>query len=401
MPETAVLVVGAGPAGAALSCLLARAGLDVLLVDRAAWPRDKTCGDCLSPRSLAVLRRLDVLTAVLAQGRKIGRASLVAPGGLRITTEIPACGGGLDCVVTLPRLQFDDMLRRCAIAAGAAFRSQFRVRGFVEEKGRVAGVRAETAEGPAEVRAQVVVLATGSNLALAAQAGMIDERPRIGLAARAYFEGIAGLGDEIELLFDGAPLPGYAWVFPTGESSANVGAGCFLPRGSRRLPIRQVFDQAIASPRLAARLRDARRAGPVRSLPMHFGFASCRLARPGLLLVGEAAGLVNPLSGEGIDLALESAEIAADNLAASIPAGESAEQIARTHRSALRARFSSQLRSVAWVRDFYLRRWSLDRLAAAAQRREELRRLLVHVALGATDPLTAFRPRVLAQVLLG
>lgn len=401
MAEPTVLVVGAGPAGSALSWFLARSGLEVRLVDQARWPRDKTCGDCLSPRSLAVLRRMGLLEQVSAQGRQIRRAALVAPGGRRITTRIPVCYDGLDHLVVLPRLQFDDLVRRQAVAAGADFREQVRVRSFIEDQGRVVGVHAETPAGPVEMQASVVALATGSNLALAGQAGMVGRRPPIGLAARAYFENITDLGDDIEMHFDGGRLSGYTWIFPTGASTANVGVGYFpRPRGQRP-PIRPLFERALATPRLAGRLRGASQVGPLRSLPMHFGFDACRLARPGLVLVGEAAGLVNPLSGEGIDLALESAELAADNLVSLIGAGVAPERLAETHRRVLRERFLGEMRAVAKVREMYLRGWILDRLAAVAERRRDLRRMLVEIALGIIDPGTAIRPRVLARLLLG
>ena len=398
-----VIVVGAGPGGSATAHFLAKQGLDVLLIDKADFPRDKTCGDGLSPRALHVLRSMGLLDPLLAAGHRVNNVYLFAPNGRLVEARVPPFDGLPEFVLVIPRLKLDDLIRVRAVEAGAEFRGRVTATDVVQESGRVVGVRTANAEGPIELRARLTVIATGAAMALLERAELLTHPPAFGRAARTYFEGLHKTDDAVEFHFDSVPLPGYGWVFPTSATTANVGAGYFERAGrpALRNSPRQVFDQFVASPGIARMLEGARAIAPAKGYPLRFDFPTARTALPGLALVGEACGLVNPLTGEGIDYALESAEVAAEVLGRALRSGAAPEQTAQKYQQALRAPFLRMLVNISRVRDLYLRPWVLNRFAAAASRDEEFKLLLIHVALGNLDPIRALTPRTLLKVALG
>jgi geranylgeranyl reductase family protein len=397
------LIVGAGPAGSALAYFLASSGLDVLLVDKRAFPRDKTCGDGLSPRALRVLRTMGLLDELLKTGWRINNVLLVAPNGRPIHAPVPPCDGLPDFALVLPRLKLDDLIRARAVSAGAEFRSGVNGMDVLREGDQIVGVRADTANGPLELRARLTVLATGASVSLLERANLLAAPPAFGRAARAYYEDMRGLSDTVEFHFDSVPLPGYGWIFPVSPTCANLGAGYFVRAGKppmRNSP-RQVMDEFMASPSVAKMIDGARPASPPKGYPLRFDFPTARTAFPGLALVGEACGLVNPLTGEGIDYALESAEVAAEVLGEALRSGEAAGAAAQKYAQALRGRFLRTFENISRVRDLYLQGWVLNRFAAAANRDKDLKLLLIHIALGNVDPIRALTPRTLLKVALG
>lgn len=392
-----LLIIGAGPAGSALAYFLAARGRDVLLLDKSTFPRDKTCGDGLSPRALHILREMHMLNAVLSVGFRINRVKLFAPGGRLVEAPIPAFGSLPEFALVLPRQQLDNLIREQAVKAGAEFRAPIHVTELLREGDRFVGVRANTPAGTQELRARHIVLATGASIGLLERAQLLQTPPVFGRAARTYYENVRGLSDSIEFHFDSVPLPGYGWLFPTSSTTANVGAGYFARSGAGQSPTRtsprRVFDEFICNARVAEMLAQAHTTSPIKGYPLRFDFPNARLAFPGLVLVGEACGLVNPLTGEGIDYALESAEVAAEVLSAT-PTPES-------YTRALHARFLKMFVNITRVRDVYLRPWVFNRFAAAANRSADLALLLVHIALGNLDPMRALSPRTLVQLALG
>jgi flavin-dependent dehydrogenase len=209
------------------------------------------------------------------------------------------------------------------------------------------------------------------------------------------------MDDYIEFHLESVPLPGYGWVFPLSGTAANVGAGYFAGRGQalRNSP-RQVLDDFLANPLMARRIAGARVNGPIKGYPLRFDFPTARLAFPRLLLVGEAAGMVNPLTGEGIDYALEAAEVAAEVLAEALDQAAAPAAVEARYTGAMRARFQRPFLTICRVRDFYFRPWLLNRAARAALRHDDFRRTLVNVCLGNVDPGQGISARMLMQLAL-
>src|SRR5215472_8385660 len=216
-----VVVVGAGPGGSAAAYFLSRRGLDVLLLDRATFPRDKTCGDGLTPRALRILDEMGLLEDVTRRACKVEGYAVVAPNGKRTTAPIT----GSYRAVVIPRLSLDEMLVRRATAGGAKLEQGVTVT-HVEPNQR--GIKVHAQDGRT-FDGRVAIVATGAATSVLKRSGILEQQPRAMLAARAYVEDLQqDVAHEFELRFDGVPMPGYGWVFPVGQRAANIGVG-FLP----------------------------------------------------------------------------------------------------------------------------------------------------------------------------
>jgi flavin-dependent dehydrogenase len=210
------------------------------------------------------------------------------------------------------------------------------------------------------------------------------------LAARAYYRD-GQHDDRFELRFDHVPVPGYGWVFPLADGRLNAGVG-YLPRRWHRTTARAAFDTFVHT-----RLPTASQEGPVRGYPIRVDFLQSPTYAERTLLVGEAAGLVNPLTGEGIDYALESGEIAAEHIASMLSTGDFGRLKQYDHQ--LRAQFGPVFRFCAQVRDWYCWPPLLNLLVPIANRRPDLRLLLTQVVLGEKRPATSGAAQTTVRLL--
>jgi geranylgeranyl reductase family protein len=352
---------------------LSAQGLDVLLLDRAEFPRDKTCGDGLTPRALRVLESMQLLDEVRDNGCPIQAYEVVAPNGRTTTASIK----GRHQALVVPRLTLDDIILRRAIASGARFEPNANVSRLEPTD---TGARLHAADGQS-FEGRVAIVATGAATGVLKRSGILGGQPRAMLAARAYF---ADLPDELpgtfQLRFDGVPSPGYGWVFPTARQAANVGVGFFPRRGSGTAV--EAFEKFVN--RLPI-LRGAQQLGPVKGYPIRVDFLRAPTTATNALLVGEAAGLVNPLTGEGIDYALESGQIAAEHVVRGLTSGVHQTWLSDYDRL-LRERFERIFRFSEWIRDWYCKPAALNLLVPLADRRPELRQLLASIVLGEREP---------------
>lgn len=307
--------MGAGPAGSAAAIALCRAGVDVVLADRHAFPRDKTCGDALIPDALHALSRLGLRDTVTSSARTLGRIRIYAPNGAFVTVN-----GEFAC---LPRNVLDALLQRTATEAGALFLPRRRVEAPIVEDGVVRGARFRTVPdgGVEEVRAEVTVLATGAASGPLGTFGVLLRDAPSAIALRAYYavpDDLARSFDHLCISFDAAVCPGYGWVFPGPGNVFNLGVGFFYdaptpPASENPRELWTRFVESFAPAReIVAR---GRALGPPKGAPLRCNVSGSRFHRPGLLIAGEAAGLTFSLSGEGIGKALESGLVAAEVLA--------------------------------------------------------------------------------------
>lgn len=302
-----VLVVGSGPAGSIASLVLAQGGVDVALVDKSAFPRDKACGDVVGPRALQLLSDLELAPPV---GRDVGEMLVVGPTGRRV--RLPSADG-----LTYPghgtavaRTMFDEMLHAAACDAGA---TPFvgRAQEPLEEEGRIVGYKLSTGES---LYADFVIGADGATSEVAAAAGLVDPNSVLwGFAVRTYMPQVVDLPAIV--LWEPTPwraFPGYGWVFP-GEGGANVGLGVGT-RSDRKAGAHAVrsLDDFLRHLRTFGLLHDVPPVPPRRLGGwLKMGIVGTTPARGRVLLVGDAAGLVNPMQGEGISQAMTSGRAAA------------------------------------------------------------------------------------------
>jgi geranylgeranyl reductase family protein len=383
------IVVGAGPGGSATGHGLSAHGLDVLLLDRAEFPRDKTCGDGLTPRALRALDRMGLLSTVSRHGCPVEGYEVVAPRGHSTRAPIAARPGAL----VIPRKTLDHLLLRQATASGARFEGGVTVERVAPTS---AGVVAHASDGRA-FHGRVAVIATGAATGVLKRSGILRRQPRAMLAARAYFDDLPrDVARSFQLRFDGAPIPGYGWIFPVARRTANVGVA-FVP--GRRVG---TATEALGrfTQRLAPVLSGSRRVGPVKGYPIRTDFLRAPTLGERTLLVGEAAGLVNPLTGEGIDYALESGLLAAGHLARLFETGDLSAERLGEYDALLHARFDKLFRFGEWIRDWYGKAWILNVLVAMANRRPELRQLLTNIVLGEREPRGYGPATMLARLVL-
>jgi geranylgeranyl reductase family protein len=299
-----VLVVGAGPAGCAAGITLARAGIDVCVIDRASFPRDKVCGDAISNDGVEIIRGLgagDLLEG--APHTLVDRAAAIFPDGHRITRGYDRPG------YIVPRYHLDDCLRRALEASGARLVQRRQIAALVSSpEGRVTGATGTHLDW----QARLTIAADGyGSVGLSTLAVPKPEGRHLAISATGYFENVdfpygASTSDHY---FD-AQLPyGYGWIFPAVNGVSNIGV--YLRSDAYRhqdAPLKQLYTDFIE--RHVTRFRHARPVSRMRVWSLPLAPRSIPLTAPGLALVGDAAGLVDPLSGEGIWQALHSGVLA-------------------------------------------------------------------------------------------
>ena len=252
-----VVVVGAGPGGSAAATLLSRAGASTLILDKAFFPRDKVCGDGLTPRALYWLNALGCVDQVLASTRScITSADLYVRGEHALTGAFPASGQYPGFCVILKRKELDHLMVRNAVAAGARFRPGCMVRGLRWTQAGVV-VDAQSDGKPVSFLARIVIGSDGANSMVSRALGNQIRDGVTAVSMRGYYEGVRVAGSNIQVHFDEAYFPGYGWVFADDDGRANVGVGCAVdPDFPLRDGIRRIYDRFV-SEALAEPLRGA------------------------------------------------------------------------------------------------------------------------------------------------
>jgi geranylgeranyl reductase family protein len=314
--ETEVLVVGAGPAGSAAAAWAARAGREVVLADAATFPRDKPCGDGLTPRAVAELRALGLGDWLRGRATNWG----LRAAGFGQELYLPWPGGSLPKHgAAAPRLELDAAVREVALSAGAIPLQGRRAVDVVRSGDRVTGVVFGGGGDPFTVGCRTLVVADGARSQLGRVLGRRWHKDTAyGVAARAYVKSARadgpGLSSHLELRGTGGELlSGYGWVFPLGDGEVNLGVGTLATaRRPADVNLRSLLAYYADLRREEWQLDGDPRAVWSALLPM--GGAVSGVAGPNWALIGDAAGCVNPLNGEGIDYGLETGRLLAAQL---------------------------------------------------------------------------------------
>ena len=400
-----VIVVGAGPAGSTIAAYLAQAGVDVLALEKTHFPREKVCGDGLTPRAVHELIQLGIPHDesdgwVRNKGlRLIGR-------GTRIQVDWPSDSGFPTYGLVRTRQDFDEILARHAATQGALIREGMNVTGpIVNDAGRIVGVDVnvlnEAGRPTGETRrfgARLVIAADGNStrLSLAMGREKREDRP-MGVAVRAYYTSPRTNDDYLEswLELPGKDasgrqilLPGYGWVFGVGDGTSNVGLGILNTSAAfGKTDYREVMKQWVASMPAEWEFSDETLVGSIRGAALPMGFNRKPAYADGLLLLGDAAGMVNPFNGEGIAYAMESARLAAPIIVDALAGGDvQLEETLQRYPDALRQALGGYFtlgRHFATI----IGNPQIMRLGVTyGLPREDLMRIIVRVMANLTDP---------------
>jgi menaquinone-9 beta-reductase len=402
------VVVGAGPAGAATAILLAWEGLSVVLLDRARFPRDKICGEYLSPEGGRILDRLGVLAGVEAKGaRPLRGMRILGPDGTQLVGDYPPDGarpGDRPRALAVRRRILDAALVERAQEVGISVREGMRVVDLLREGTRVTGVVAEPvgperrAVAAERFSAPLVIAADGRTSVIAERLGLRRPHPWLHrLALVADVEGASGDPERGEIVL--AP-PAYLILNPVGAGIGNLSLVIPIEEARRhKADLAGYFDRVTRElPGFRERLQNARRTGPVRAL----GPLGYRVAAPcvdGVLLAGDAAGFLDPFTGEGIYAALRSAEVTAEVGARAVKAGDVSAAALQSSHARRATEFAAKTRLTVVLQRVIARRSlsvAVTRLLAA--RPGHLARLMG--VLGDFVPARALlEPRFLAALL--
>ena len=354
-----VIVVGAGPSGSTAAYYLAQAGLNVLLLEKSRFPRDKVCGDGLTPRAVKSLVAMGIDVSEEA-GWLRNKGLRVIGGGLRLELPWPELSSYPGYGLVRTRASLDEQLARRAQAAGAKLIEGANVSGpLLDDDGQIIGVTVEAEDEskskstdpeversvapPQTFRARVVVAADGNSSRLSVAMGLRkrDDRP-LGVAVRTYYRSPRHDDDYLESwldLWDGDRLlPGYGWIFGMGDGTSNVGLGLLnTSTAFGNTDYRALLKRWLRSMPEEWGYVEENRTEPVRGAALPMGFNRTPHYHRGLLLAGDAAGMVNPFNGEGIAYAMESGEILARVVAQALarPTAAELERVLRSYPDAL------------------------------------------------------------------
>lgn len=408
-----LIIVGAGPAGATAALYAQRQGLKTLLLDKDRFPRDKICGDALSGKSVAILLELGLLEQVRAlPGAAINRIVFGSPDHSAVDIdlsqhvlhssltdqELPMEG------FVIRRQVFDHFLFQQAQQVADACVEEFSVRDLVFADGQVCGVRGRKAGSDEEVeyRGRVVLGCEGFNSVVARKTGLYRHESEHWLVAlRCYYENVKGLTDQIELHFVDEILPGYFWIFPLENGYANVGIGLGHNEiKGHNTDLKEALRQVIASDAFCQRFAQARPLEEPVGWNLPIGSKRRQVHGAGFLLLGDAAGLIDPFTGEGIANALYSARFAVQAVAEACAANDFSAAFLRRYEQRLWASLGDELKISTQLRRLGQRRSLMNLVIRKAARNAEVSDLICGMLANSVPRRRLVNPLFYLRLLL-
>ena len=311
------IIVGAGPAGSSAAIYCNKLGLNTLLLDKSIFPRDKICGDALSGKSVKILEELDLLQDLdKLNGAIVNRIIFGNPNHSECELHLNKSLNKrhISHGFVIPRKIFDNYLFKKASDVSNV-ESGFNVEDLIYNKSQVVGVKGKSIHGEQKKYFGNIVLgADGPYSIVSRKSGLYNsDMNYTAVGLRCYYENVEDLTDQIELHYVNETIPGYFWIFPAGNKKANIGVGLLKSRAKKKkYNLQQIMKQVINSKNFKHRFKNSNALEKPKGWNLPFGNTKRGNHGNGFLLLGDAAGLVDPFTGEGIGNAMESGKIAAD-----------------------------------------------------------------------------------------
>ena len=310
-----VIIVGGGPAGATAALYADRMGLNSIVLDKAIFPRDKVCGDALSGKTVGIMRELGLTDGLdLLEGSEINRITFGSPNHSQFNVYLKDSKNTRHITkgYVITRQVFDNYLFQKADEV-VETRQGFSVKDIIYDNGTITGVKGKNKDGEIEnIYAPLVMGCDGANSIISRKLGLYKmDINNTAVAIRCYYEGIEGLTDQIELHYVSEVKPGYFWLFPAGEGKANIGIGLYKSDAKKeKRSLEQIMNEIIASQYFNDRFQNAYPTEKPKGWNLPMGSIHRENHGDGFLLLGDAAGLVDPFTGEGIGNAMVAAKYA-------------------------------------------------------------------------------------------
>ena len=399
--EFDVIVIGGGPSGSSATAFLAKAGKKVLLLDRAKFPREKVCGDGISGRSVGVLRELGLLDSFKSvEHQDMFGVTFSSPNGT--VAPIPSASGKDAPGFVCRREVFDNVLFQHAKSLAAKTIEGFFATDFVFDGSNVVGVKGSYEGAALEFRAKVVVGADGVGGMTARKLGAYNsDEAHQHAGIRCYYEGVEGMGDKIELHFVDSAVPGYFWIFPLPNKRANVGLCMVVSDMKKRKANLQTLMKDIIGnhPVFKPRFKGAKRSTEIKSWLLPLASRRMKLAGDGYVLVGDAASLIDPFTGEGIGNALTSGKYASMAIIRAFEKNDFSESALSEYPKALWENIGNEIGTNHRMQKMANSKFLMNLVIGKAKRSKEVRGVISDAILNPNNHKKLVGPMFLLRAL--
>jgi geranylgeranyl reductase family protein len=392
MGEVEVLIIGAGPAGSTAALLLARGGMDVLLVDRYAFPRPKVCGDALIPDAIEVLKEIGLYSAVEKAGHSITRCRVCAPHGDSMSLKGE--------FITIRRILFDDILCRAAVDAGARTMWNLSFESCALNDARYTVQFRDTKNRKHSIGARYIILATGANPLPLQKCALLQRLEPSGIAMRRYVTTSRQPAKELIFSYERFLLPGYGWIFPVEAGIYNVGCCLFPDAALQGIQLHDLYHRFITNSPIAKELlSNPQEQTPLRGAPLRAGFSGSLPGRDSMLVVGEALGLTYPGTGEGIGKSMKSGQLAAKAIIEGHNTNNEVQPIELYRRflEEIRDRYKPYIIGQKWMKHPSV----VNLVVQRANKRETVKKLFEGIITEEVKPTAVLSMWGLTKILLG
>ncbi len=375
-----IIIVGAGPAGTSAALYADRLGLKTIILDKSTFPRDKICGDALSGKSVKYMRELGVLDEVPElKGSTIRRITFGSPSHKQFDIHLsnPQNTGNIKEGYVIPREIFDNFLFEKAQKI-TEIRQGFNVSDLLYDNGKIVGIKGLQDKEKKEVYAPIILGCDGAKSTIARKLGFhTEDQDNTAIAIRCYYEGVKGLTDQIELHFVDEVLPGYFWLFPAGDNIANIGIGLSKKQAKKdERKLTEILGEVTDSPYFKERFKGSKRLENPKGWSLPLG----RIERPnhgdGFMLLGDAAGLVDPFTGEGIGNAMASAKFAIEVSKEAIKKNDFSKKMFSKYHQLVWGELGSELRTSTKLQNLSNYRMLLNIIINKASRNKDIQDII-------------------------